>query len=235
MDPITIAALLGAGATILSGFLGSSAAQQASSTQAAAADKAINLQAATIAQARADAAPWLAAGNNALQQLTGELGLSNTVTPQTVGANGKITTGATVPFQSQFQTTPGYQFQVDEGTKGVNNSLAAQGLTGSGAALKALTRFRTGLADQTYNQYLDRLSGLSTGGQTTEGNTSNQALSSANSQSQLLQNQGAATASGYVGSTNALTSGLTGAASGLTNALGFDAYIKSQSAGGGGW
>jgi len=236
MDPFTIAALLGAGASILSGFLGSNAANSASQTQAAAADKATALQAATIAQARQDAAPWLAAGQTALSQYMGELGLSKTVpgastttTTPAVYKNGKLVTaasttttpGAAVPFQSQFTQTPGYQFAVDQGEKGVINKMSALGMKDSGAALKALTTFRTGLANQTYNQYLDRLSGLSTGGQTTEGNVNSLAANSAANQANTIQNAGAATASGYVGSANALTGGLTNAANGMTSALGY--------------
>lgn len=222
MDPFTISLLLGAGASILSGFLGSNAAQQASSTQAAASDKATALQAATIAQARADAAPWLAAGNTALQQYMGELGLSKTVTaPSTTNAAGQTVPGATTPFVSQFTTTPGYDFTVQQGNKGVVNNLAALGLKQSGAAEKALDRYNTGEANQTYQQYLDRLSGVSTGGQTTEGQTSQLAANSALGQANTIQSSGAATASGYVGSANALGAGLTGATSGITSGLGY--------------
>ncbi len=225
---------MGAGASILSGFLGSNAAQSASQTQAAASDKATALQAATLAQARQDAAPWLAAGQTALQQYMGELGLSKTVTaPSTVttpavyNKNGTIKTaavttpGATTPFQSQFAETPNYAFDVQQGTKGVVNNLAALGMKNSGAALKALTRYTTGAANDTYQQYLDRLSGVSTGGQTTEGNQSALAVNSANGQAQNINNAGAATASGYIGSANALGAGISGAANNYTTALGY--------------
>lgn len=207
MDPLSLSLLLGAGASLLSGFLGSTAATKASDTQAAATDKATALQAATIAQARADAQPWLDAGKAALQQYQGELGLSKT------GAGG-------TPFKSQFQQTPGYQFQVDQGEKGVVNNMRALGLGGSGAALKALTKYRTGLADQTYQQYLDRLSGVSTGGQVAEGNSSNQAIAGAQAVGQGIQDSAAATASGYVGSANAMTGALGNFSNNAGSALG---------------
>lgn len=216
MDPITIAALLGAGASILSGFLGSNAANQASQTQAAAADKATALQAAMYAQARQDAAPWLAAGQAALQQYTGELGLTNTVTSKDAAGNT-----VTKPFVSQFQVTPNYQFDLQQGTKGVINNLAALGLKQSGAAEKALGSYITGKANDTYQQYLDRLSGVSTGGQTTEGTLGSLGVATGANQAQTIQNAGAATASGYVGSANALGAGLTGAAGNISSALGY--------------
>lgn len=222
MDPFTIAALLGAGASILSGFLGSNAATSASQTQAAAADKATALQAATIAQARQDAAPWLQAGQQALQQYTGELGLTKTVT--------NPTTGAVTPFQSQFQQTPNYAFDVAQGTKGVINNLAALGLKQSGAAEKALGSYITGKANDTYQSYLDRLSGVSTGGQTTEGSVSGQSLGASNNIANSINNSAAATASGYVGSAGALGAGLTGAANNYTTALGWGALSKNAGA-----
>lgn len=222
MDPFSIAALLGAGASIISGLFGANASNQAAQTQANASDAATKLQAAEFAQAQANAAPWLQAGQTALQQYMGELGLSKTVTaPSTTDASGKVIPGATTPFQSQFQETPNYAFDVQQGTKGVINNLAALGMKDSGAALKALTRYTTGAANDTYQQYLDRLSGVSTGGQTTEGQLGALGASSANSQAQTIQNAGAATASGYIGSANALGAGLTGAANSYSTALGW--------------
>ncbi len=101
-------------------------------------------------RARTDMAPWMQAGQKALEQYSGELGLG--------GPDGQ-------PFQSQFRTTPGYEFQVQEGEKGAVNNLRALGMGGSGAALKALTAFRTGLADQTYSKYLADLKGVADSGQ----------------------------------------------------------------------
>lgn len=211
MDWLT--ALLGAGGSILSGFIGSNTATSAAAQQARAIQAAINYQQGNINtavaasqgaldqalaqqtapteralkrindaitnsiqranaaskanvadtnakakegnkiqqgfydKARADSMPWMEAGKTALNSYMGELGLAD-------GPNG-------TPFESAFQTTPGYEFQVEEGEKGVVNNLSALGMKNSGAALKALTSFRQGLADQTYTEYLDRLKGVS--------------------------------------------------------------------------
>lgn len=203
MDPITIGALISGAGSLLGGLFGSSAASKASKAQAASADKALALQDKMYTQTRADSLPWLEAGKSALTQYMGELGLSKT------GADGK-------PFQSQFQKTPGYDFQVQQGEQGVTNNLAALGMKNSGAALKALTKFRTGLADQTYGAYLDRVGGVAGQGQQQANQNSANAASAASSMGGLIQDAGAARASGYVGQANAWNGALTN----ITNTAG---------------
>jgi hypothetical protein len=190
MDPITIAALISGGASILGGLFQSNASDKAAKAQGDAANRSIDLQAATLAQARLDAAPWLDAGKKALAQYQGELGM---------GGPG---------FQSQFAKTPGYDFAVSEGEKGVTNNLAALGMKNSGAALKALTRFRTGIANQNYDNYLGRLSGQAGVGQNQVNTTNANALNSASTIGGLMQDAGAARASGYAGSANAWSGAL---------------------------
>ncbi|MFA7238995.1 MAG: hypothetical protein WC091_02710 [Sulfuricellaceae bacterium] len=50
-----------------------------------------------------------------------------------------------------LQNTPGYQFNLDQGTKALNNAASARGNYFSGQALTDATQFASGLADQTYN------------------------------------------------------------------------------------
>lgn len=171
-----------------------SAADKAAKTQAKAADDALALQTRQYEEGVERSQPWVDAGKTGLEAYMGELGLSDAAKDGT--------------FQSGFQTTPGYQFQVDEGEKGVVNNLAALGMKNSGAALKSLTRFRQGLADQTYNAYLDRLSGVSTGGQTQVGQNNALGQQYANTAGQIMQDKGTATASGYVGGANAWSNAL---------------------------
>lgn len=59
--------------------------------------------------------------------------------------------------QAAFQNTPGYAFARDEGLRGVDQNFAGNGNFNSGARDKARMKFGTGLADQTYGQYMDRL------------------------------------------------------------------------------
>lgn len=60
------------------------------------------------------------------------------------------------PSMEALQADPGYQFRLQEGNRALERSLAAQGLSGSGAALRAAQEYGQGLADQTYNDYFNR-------------------------------------------------------------------------------
>lgn len=213
-----LAAGLGLAGSLFSAKKGADASKNAANAQNAAAVAALGLQKQGLdftkqqyTQGRADMAPWLAAGKQALNQFQIETG-------QKAGA-------------SKFKTQPGYAFQLSEGTKGVINNLAALGMKNSGSALKALTRFRTGLADQSFNSYLDRLGGMSGVGQATSQNTAtlgqqaagavNQGL---NSMGQTLGQGADARASGYVGSANAWQSAIGDTTSNLSNVLGRYSY-----------
>ncbi len=61
----------------------------------------------------------------------------------------------------QFHTSPGYQFQLDQGLRAVDAGAAAQGFGRSGAVLKAEQAFGSGLADQSFKDYYNRLFDLS--------------------------------------------------------------------------
>jgi len=60
--------------------------------------------------------------------------------------------------ESSLRATPGYQFNLNQGLKAVQNSAAARGLGVSGAALKGASQYASGLADSTYqNQFANRM------------------------------------------------------------------------------
>lgn len=189
------AAAIGGVASLAGGAMQANAANQAASTQAAAADKALALQDKQYNQSREDSMPWMTAGKSALEAYMGEMGLSDSAKAGT--------------FQSGFRETPGYQFQMDQGREGVQNSLAALGMKNSGAGLKAITKYSQGVADQTYNNYLDRLSAASTGGQAMVSNQNALGQNAVAQMGQTIQDKGAATASGYVGGANAWGNALT--------------------------
>ena len=115
-----------------------------------------------------------------------------------------------------FRETPGYQFRVSEGEKGVLNNLAALGMKNSGKALKSLESFRQGLADQTYDNWLNRIAGVAGSGQTQTNTNNSQMLGTASQIGGLMQDAGQARASGYVGAANAWQNGI----GGVANALG---------------
>ncbi|MDE2099129.1 MAG: hypothetical protein KGL39_17880 [Patescibacteria group bacterium] len=83
------------------------------------------------AQNIALAAPYQATGTAAASNL------SNLLNPGTAA--------------STLASTPGYQFELQQGNNALNNANAASGMAGSGAALKAAQQFGQGLAGTTYN------------------------------------------------------------------------------------
>jgi hypothetical protein len=76
---------------------------------------------------------------------------------------GNVQSGAydVAPFEYQtpefnFQADPGYQFRLQQGMQGVQNSAAAQGKGLSGATLRALAKYGSGLASQEYGNAYNR-------------------------------------------------------------------------------
>ncbi len=172
---------------------------------------------AQLAQQRADQAPWLEAGKTSLAQLMAGVAKGGEFDQQ---------------FQrGQFEEDPGYQFRLEEGQRGIENQARAAGGMYSGATLKALSRFNSGLASQEYgnwdarqntaqslfegaktNKYnrLSLLAGsgqtannvLGQAGQSTINSISNLGQLNAQNQGESLRNAAEARASGYVAAGN---------------------------------
>jgi hypothetical protein len=71
-----------------------------------------------------------------------------------VGANGA---DGYTRAKANFQTDPGYGFQMDQGLQALQRTHAAAGNIASGNADADTLKFATGLADQSYGKYVDRL------------------------------------------------------------------------------
>ena len=136
--------------------------QQADAATLAAQQQA-NSQQQGAAALTAQLAPYSAIGTSVLPQLLQSLGYN-----ANFGSNGNLQGISGQGFQynpfsfnpSDLQNTPGYQFTLQQGQKGVNNALSSQGLLGSGAQAKALSDYTTGLANNTYNQQLQNALGM---------------------------------------------------------------------------
>jgi len=120
---------------------------------------------------------------------------------------------------TDFRASPGYEFSRGEGIRAIDQAASARGMLGSGARLRELTRYGTGVADQEYQQWLNRVQALSGVGQTATGQAATLAASSGGQQAQttqqgasalsgLLASQGQAQAQGTVGQANALLGGV---------------------------
>src|SRR5215472_10831801 len=103
-------------------------------------------------QARQDLMPWATGGRNALN-----------VTADLSGANGPD--AATAAF-ANYRTSPGYQWQLGQGLQAIDRGAASSGILNSGATLKAEQTFGSGLADQDFSNYYNRLFDLSKLGET---------------------------------------------------------------------
>jgi hypothetical protein len=134
-----------------------------------------------------------------------------------LGLNGQPAADAAM---AKFQSSPGYQFQLTQGLRGVDAGAAAAGMLRSGATLKAEDTFAQGLADTDFQQYYTNLSGLAGGGLTAANGllSANQdyvANMAGNVQQQNTASTGATNAdNSIIGNT---ATGLTGTANTLLN------------------
>lgn len=123
--------------------------QQASAAQSAAQTQA-NAQLQAQQALLQNLSPYSSIGTSVLPTLLQQLGYS-----PSFNSSGNLSgiTGSGFQFNpSNLASTPGYQFTLQQGLKGVQNQASAQGLNQSGAQQKAIANFTTGLAQNTYNQ-----------------------------------------------------------------------------------
>lgn len=138
--------------------------------------------------------PWLQAGRGALGQLSTLYNLpykdesGNTITP-----TGEDRT----KMYQGFYESPDYAFAMDQGTSMVDRSMAAKGLTNSGASQKALTKYGQGLASQYLQNYAGRLASIAGLGQSAGTTMGAASLTNAAQQGQYMGNIGDIRASGY--------------------------------------
>ena len=216
-------AVIGGGATLASGIIGSNAAESAANTQAQAAQNAQQLQAQEFNQTQANLAPYVSAGVSAQNALSPLIGTNQGGNP--------LTAPLTAPFQptmSQLAQTPGYQFTLNQGLMATQNSFAAQGLGTSGAALQGGVNYAEGLASNTYqnqfNNYLaenaqtyNMLQGQVNTGENAAAQVGSQGIASTANQANALTSGAAATAAGTVGSANAITNAISNISGGVNN------------------
>jgi hypothetical protein len=127
--------------------------------------------------ARGDLAPFRTAGTNAL-------GVASDLS----GANGP---DAATAAGANFHTDPGYEFQYNQGLRAVDAGAASKGILHSGATIKGEETFATGLADQSFSNYYNRLFNLSQLGETAAAGGAALAQSAGNTQANITGNLGA--------------------------------------------
>jgi hypothetical protein len=194
MPWMTAAAIVG------STLISSNAADRAANTQAAASDRAAELQNQQFQQNVQRQQPFYDVGVNALPEL--------------------VQASKYTPFgMDQFKADPGYAFRLSEGQKALERSAAARGGLLSGGTGKALQRFGQEMGSQEYtnafNRYqteraarLNPLQSLTGMAQTTANTLGTAGQNMASNVGNDITNSAAARASGYVGGANAVTGGL---------------------------
>lgn len=245
--------LLGIGASVAGGLLGSNSASNASDAQvqsaadSSAAQKEIAAQQISFLreqqiQNQLNQQPWLDAGRAGLTRLQQLLGLTS---------GGADNGSAMHDFSAQdFQSDPGYQFRVNQGQQALERSAAARGGLMSGAALKDTARFSQGLASQDYQDAFNRfqtnranklnpLQSLAGVGQTTANSLGAAGQSTANGISNALGQYGAAAGNNITGAGNARASGylaqgnaVSGGLSSIANAYQQNALMNKYLGGG---
>ena len=164
---------------------------------------------AALAQQRNDLGPWRTTGGQALGATADLLGLNGPDAANAAFAN--------------YQTSPGYQWQLQQGLRAVDAGQAAQGMLRSGATLKAEQTYGQGLADQDFSDYYSRLSGISQLGANAAAAGSQTAVKSA------------ATTLGGANAQNSIYgnvfSNLGGTANTLLNNPGFQSWLKGSGTG----
>lgn len=125
-----------AAAVVGSAAIQSNAASKARKSQEQATNDANAVQKQMYDQTREDQTPFREAASGALAQIQNLLKSPDAITKE-----------------------PGYKFGLDQGTRALNSGAAARGMTYSGAAGKALTRYGQDYAgtklDQSYNRLAD--------------------------------------------------------------------------------
>lgn len=212
-------------AVVASAVISSQASKKAASTAASATERAAD--AATASQERMFERqvelqePWRKAGINALAELG-------------TGFSGKV----------NLSEDPGYAFRMSEGLKALDRSAAARGGLMSGSALKAAERFGQDYASQEYQNAYNRaltkynttasLAGVGqTATNTLTGAAGNLGNNLANLQYGAGTSAGAARASGYVGTANALTGALNTGLNYYQNQNLLNRLLPQQTGGGG--
>jgi len=202
--------------SLVGGLMSSNASKSAANTQAAAADRAAQLQHEEYLKNIELQAPFREAGLTSQNRLMEMLGIGGTPTSPDYGKYAKDFS------MTDFQADPGYGFRLGEGIKGLNATAAARGGLISGGALKAATAYGQEMGSQeyqnAYNRYqtnranqLNPLQSIMGSGQTAANTMGTAGQNYANAAGEAYTGAGNARASGYVGSANAWNQALGGA------------------------
>ena len=200
------AAIIGGGATLAAGYMGSQAAKKAASQQADAARYAAELQQEQFNLTNEQQKPYREAGYSALSD---------------IGGMKPYLTKQYTPEDFQANIDPGYAFRLQQGQLATQRAANMAGGGVSGNALQGMQDYTQGLASQEYGNAFNRfqtqrsniyntLASIAGLGQTSLGQTTAAGTEAAKNIGTNIANAGAAQAGGTVGSANAIGGALQG-------------------------
>lgn len=195
-----------AGATLVSGYMGANAAKDAASQQAAAADRAAQVQREMFDITNQQQAPYREAGYSALKDIAGSKDyFTNQYGPEDFAAG----------------LDPSYAFRLKQGQMATDAAANRAGGLIGGNAMQGMQDYTQGLASTEYGNAFNRyqtqraniyntLASIAGLGQTSLGQTTPAATTTAGNIGQALIGSGTAQAAGTVGAANALGSAVQG-------------------------
>lgn len=172
---------------------------------------------------------------NALAPYTA-LNKSATTGANAYGAALGLGGGDPAQIQAQLAATPGYQFQLGQGLQSIDRGAASRGLLSSGNTAMAEQQYGQGLANQTYQNYVQNLqpylgqqntaaagiAGVNTGlGNTINSSYGNQGNLAFNTQAGIGQAQAAGDIA-QANADNSFLSGITGLGTKLLGNVGYN-------------
>jgi len=207
---VAAAATIGSAAmSMANSSKGATASSAAADAQIEAANRAADLQKQEYDQTRADLGPWRTTGSNAINYIGGILNIPGS-TP--------------VDPTNALRSTPGYNWAMSQGVDARERSAAAKGGLLSTPEQKALTTFGQGLADNTYQNYLNNLFNVSGSGLNAAAMTGTAGTNYANQAGQDYMAAGQSQAQGTLNAYNAQQSGYNSLAGGVGAGL---SYLNS--------
>ncbi len=204
-----------------SAVIGAVGATSAANTQANAQKNAAATQQGMFNTINQQEQPFIQNGygaSNTLAQLMGTSGTPGSDVAGTGGLKDGYLTSQFAPTQDHLNNYPGYQFALQTGGQATRNADTPGMGALSGAALKDLTNFNVGTANQYYGQYFNqdqtqkqniynRLSGIAGLGQSAATQVGNSGTALGQGIAQAGAAAGASQAGGIVGASNALSGG----------------------------
>lgn len=232
-----IALGVGAATSVAGGVLGyegqkgvADASKSAAQLQAEEAANSLAFQEKEFNTQQANEAPFLKAGQSAIGDLSSLLAPGGELSQ---GWTGQFT----APTEAQVESTPGYQFTLDQGRSAIQNSAAAQGNLLSGGTEAALDQYSQGLASTNYQQAFNnaqsvynsayntfesnqankfnRLASVAGLGQTTAGQLGQQGQQAANNVSNINLTSGSQIGQDYLNAASSRASGYNAIGNGI--------------------